>query len=106
MDLTELVDYFLPRVTPQRIRRIARRSWGVRNTKLSVRLALRLLELILSLLMPKPEKEYKWIGAERLESGFPVTYHHTRLLIAPMPGIRGVRTYVLFNTMTHLLGKR
>ena len=56
--------------------------------------------------MPKPEKEYKWIDAEHLESGYPVTYHHTRLLIAPVHGIRAPRTYVLFNTMSDLLKKR
>lgn len=28
MDLTDIIDYFLPRLSPRKIRRIARMSWG------------------------------------------------------------------------------
>ena len=85
MDLTDIIDYFLPRLSPRKIRYIARMSWG-RPKNLRARVYIRL--------------------AEHLESGYPVIYHHTRLLIAPMYGIRAPRTYVLFNAMSDLLKKR
>jgi hypothetical protein len=105
MDLTDIIDYFLPRLSPRKIRYIARMSWG-RPKNLRARVYILLAELVLALSMRKPEKEYKWIDAEHLESGYPVTYHHTRLLIAPTHGIRAPRTYVLFNAMSDLLKKR
>lgn len=106
MDLTERIDYFLPRVPPRKIKRIARRSWGAPNPKMSFRLALRLLEFLLSMLMPKPEKELKRLEDGSFAVGYPVIYHGDHLLIMPMYGIKYPRTYVLFNAMTLLLKKR
>lgn len=105
MDLTDHIDYFLPRLSPRKIKCVARRSWG-KPRNLRTRVYIRLAELVLALSMPKPEKEYKWIGAERLEAGYPIIYRGKRLLIAPMYGIKCPRTYVLFNVMSDLLKKR
>lgn len=42
MDLTDIIDYFLPRLSPRKIRCIARMSWG-RPKNLRARVYIRLL---------------------------------------------------------------
>lgn len=106
MDLTEQIDFFLPRLSRRTIRRIACDSWGYSDVDLRTRVELRCLELLLSLHMLKPEKEFKWTDQGRKASGYPVTYHNERLLIFPAYGVERVRTYVLFNAMSDLLKKR
>ena len=45
MDLTDIIDYFLPRLSPRKIRCIARMSWG-RPKNLRARVYIRLAELL------------------------------------------------------------
>lgn len=105
MDLTELIDYFLPRVSLRGVRHVANQSWGTPNRKLSIRLAMRLLELLLAMRMPKPEKRAEQLEDGSFAVGYPVIYRQRKLLIMPMYGIRQPRTYVLFNAICHLLKK-
>ena len=106
MDLTELIDYYiLPRLNPRAIGFVARNSWG-RPRNLRTRLTVRLAELSLSAFMPKPELAYKRDGDGDMIAVYPVRYRRHDLLIIPMPGIRCVRAYVVFNAIRHLSKKR
>lgn len=105
MDLTELIDLTLPRLSRQNVKKIARLSCG-RPKYLRNRVLLRLAEPLLALSMRKPEMKYKRIGTETVALGYPVTYHGEHLLIKHLPGVRYVRLYVLCNTMEALLQKR
>lgn len=105
MDLTETVDYYiLPHLSPRAIKFVARNSWG-RPRNLRTRLTVRLTELGLSAIMPKPELVYKRDDEGDLVAVYPVRYRRRNLLIIPMPGIRCVRVYVAFNAICHLLKK-
>lgn len=105
MDLTEIIDYYiLPRLSPRLIRFGARNSWG-RPRNLRTRLAVRLAELGLSAIMPKPELVYKRDDDGGMVAVYPVRYRRRNLLIIPMPGIRCTRVYVAFNAICHLLKK-
>lgn len=105
MDLTEIIDYhILPRLSPRLIRFGARNSWG-RPRNLRTRFAVRLAELGLSAIMPKPELVYKRDDDGDMVAVYPVRYRRRNLLIIPMPGIRCVRVYVVCNAICHLLKK-
>lgn len=105
MDLTETIDYYiLPRLSPRLIRFGARNSWG-RPRNLRTRLAVRLAELGLSAIMPKPELVYKRDDDGDMVAVYPVRYRRRNLLIIPASGIRCPRTYVAFNAICRLLKK-
>ena len=105
MDLTEIIDhYIMPRLSPRAIKFIARNSWG-RPRNLRTRLVVRLAELGLSAIMPKPELVYKRDDEGDLVAVYPVRYRRRNLLLIPTPGIRCVRVYVVCNTICRLLKK-
>lgn len=106
MDLTQHIDYFLQRLSRRKIMMLAWGSWGFPPNSLRVRLEIRLLELILSLCMPKPEETEKRLEDGRYARGYPVTYHNEHILVFPAYLIVAPRVYVLFNAMRDLLKKR
>ena len=105
MDLTELIDHAIPRLSRRNVRKIARLSCG-RPKSLRNRILFRFAESLLALSMRKPEMKYKRTESGSLALGYPVTYHGEHLLIMPGSEVRYTRAYVLCNAIEDLLQKR
>ena len=103
MNLTELIDKLIARMTLDQIRVVAKRSWG--KPKLKERFLLRILETILASVMPRPELDDCWISNGLLVLCTRVTYRDRTFVVEGRRDALYPRTNLLFNAATRVLKK-